>query len=159
MAVLHSLISPWKRKGEKEKKQFLQHGLFGFGHTPKHYPRRTGLNFAERTKHVAFLVLWWLTVKRIVFKFLRWENVSKREKDIWYDTAGKVENKKNSGIWKWELLLAYVIRQAASVENIHIHQVIGTWDRVIFVRETQAIISKVPLACPITKTSNFPIFL
>ena len=55
----NSNMSRWKRKGEKEKqKQFLQHGLFGFGHPPKHCPRRTGLNFAERTKHVAVLVLW-----------------------------------------------------------------------------------------------------
>ena len=41
-----------------------------------------------------------------------------------------------------------------AVENIHILKVIGPWDRVIFVPETEAIISKVPLACPITKASN-----
>ena len=47
MAVLHSLISPWKRKGEKRKKKFLQHGVFVFGHPFKYYPRPTGLNFVE----------------------------------------------------------------------------------------------------------------
>ena len=56
MAVLQSLISPWKRKGEKRKKKLLQHGVFVFGHPSKYYPHPTGLNFIERTKHVADLV-------------------------------------------------------------------------------------------------------
>ena len=43
---------------EREKKEkFLQHGLFVFGHPPKYYPRRTGLNFGEQTKHVAVFVV------------------------------------------------------------------------------------------------------
>ena len=46
-------------------------------------------------------------------KFLRREKVSKREKNLWYCMAGKVENKNLRGIWKWELLLALVIGQAA----------------------------------------------
>ena len=46
-------------------------------------------------------------------KFLRWEKVSKREKNLWHCMAGKVENKNIRGIWKWELLLALVIGQAA----------------------------------------------
>ena len=31
------------------------------------------------------------------------------------------------------------MRRCNTVENIHIHKVIGLWDRVIFVRESQAI--------------------
>ena len=79
MAVLHSLISPWKRKGKKKKKKkkLLQHGVFVFGHPSKYYPRPTGLNFVEQKKHVAALVgscgiLWYSDHgERIVFKFLR----------------------------------------------------------------------------------------
>ena len=52
---MHSLLSPWKRKGKKEK--FLQHRVFVFGHPPKYYPYRAGLNFVEQTKIVA--VLWY----------------------------------------------------------------------------------------------------
>ena len=47
MAVRHSLISPWKRKGKKEKKKLLQHRVFVFGQPSKYYPRPTGLNFVE----------------------------------------------------------------------------------------------------------------
>ena len=47
MAVLHSLISPWKRKVKKRKKKLLQHRVFVFGHPSKYYPRPTGLNFVE----------------------------------------------------------------------------------------------------------------
>ena len=36
-------------------------------------------------------------------------------------------------------------RRRNTVENIYIHKVIGPWDRVIFVWETEAIIRKVPL--------------
>jgi len=38
-----------EKEGEKRKKELLQHGVFVFG--------RTGLNFLERTKHVAVLVV------------------------------------------------------------------------------------------------------
>ena len=48
------LISPWKRKG---KKKLAQLGVFVVGHPTKYYPRRTGLNFVERTDHVAVLVV------------------------------------------------------------------------------------------------------
>ena len=51
------LISPWKRKGNKRKKKLSQHGVFVVGHPAKYYPRRTGLNFVERTDHVAVLVV------------------------------------------------------------------------------------------------------
>ena len=56
MAVLHSLIAPWNRKGKKRKKKLLQHGVFVFGHPSKYYPRPTGLNFVEQKKHVAAIV-------------------------------------------------------------------------------------------------------
>ena len=36
-------------------------------------------------------------------------------------------------------------RRCNTAENIHIHKVISPWDRVIFVRETEAIIGKAPL--------------
>ena len=41
------------------------------------------------------LFLWYSdsTLGTFSFKFLRWEKVSKREKNIWYYMAGKVENK------------------------------------------------------------------
>ena len=51
------LISPWKRKGKKRKKKLSQHGVFVVVHPAKYYPRRTGLNFVERTDHVAVLVV------------------------------------------------------------------------------------------------------
>jgi len=45
MAVLQSLISPWKMKGEKrEKIKLLQHGVFEFGHRyPSTNPAEHGL--------------------------------------------------------------------------------------------------------------------
>ena len=43
-------------RGKKEKK-LIQHGVFIFGHPFKYQPRPTGLNFVERTKHVAVLVV------------------------------------------------------------------------------------------------------
>ena len=49
------LISPWERKGKKRK--LSQHGVFVVGHPAKYYPRRTGLNFVERTDHVAVLAV------------------------------------------------------------------------------------------------------
>ena len=36
MAVLQSLISPWKWKGGKEKKELLQQRVFEFGHPSKY---------------------------------------------------------------------------------------------------------------------------
>ena len=36
-------------------------------------------------------------------------------------------------------------RRCNTVENIHIYKVIGPLDQVIFVRETEAVIRKVPL--------------
>ena len=51
------LMSPWKRKGNKRKKSYHNTGLFVVGHPAKYYPRRTGLNFVERTDHVAVLVV------------------------------------------------------------------------------------------------------
>ena len=52
-----SLISPWKRKGQKKEKKSSQHGVFVEGHPAKYYPRRTGLKFVERTDRVAVLVV------------------------------------------------------------------------------------------------------
>ena len=49
------LKSPWKRKGKKRK--LSQHGVFVVDHPAKYYPRRIGLNFDERTDHVAVLVV------------------------------------------------------------------------------------------------------
>ena len=46
-----------EKEGEKRKKKLLQHGVFVFGHPSKYYPRPTGLNFIEQTKHVAVLVV------------------------------------------------------------------------------------------------------
>ena len=49
----------------------------------------------------------------------------------------------------WEIVENPTVREYTSrcnsVENIHIHKVIGPWDRVIFVGETEAIIKEVPL--------------
>ena len=49
----------------------------------------------------------------------------------------------------WEIVQNPAVREYTSrcnsVENIHIHKVIGPWDRVIFVGETEAIIREVPL--------------
>ena len=49
----------------------------------------------------------------------------------------------------WEIVQNPTVREYTSrcnsVENIHIHKVIGPWDRVIFVGETEAIVREVPL--------------
>ena len=49
------LISPWKRKGKKRK--LSQHGVLVVGYLAKYCPRRKGLNFVERSDHVADLVV------------------------------------------------------------------------------------------------------
>ena len=48
------LCTPYDRlgKGRGKKEKFLQHGVFVFGHPPKYYPRRTGLNFGEQLLEV-----------------------------------------------------------------------------------------------------------
>ena len=46
-----------EKEGKKKKKKLSQHGVFVVGHPAKYYPRRTGLNFVESTKHVAVLVV------------------------------------------------------------------------------------------------------
>ena len=49
----------------------------------------------------------------------------------------------------WEIVQNPTVREYTSrcntVENIHIHKVIGPWDRIIFVGETEGIIREVPL--------------
>ena len=49
----------------------------------------------------------------------------------------------------WKIVQNPTVREYTSrcniVKNIHIHKVIGPWDRVIFVGETEAIIREVPL--------------
>ena len=49
----------------------------------------------------------------------------------------------------WEIVQNPTVREYTSrcntVENIHIHKVIGPWDRVIFVGETKAFVREVPL--------------
>ena len=52
------------------------------------------------------------TLLIIALSLGRKENVSKREKNLSYCLAGKVEKKKRE-IWKWEQLLTLVIGQAA----------------------------------------------
>ena len=90
----------------KKKKTKLQHSVFVLGHPSKYLNRRTGLNFAERTKHVPLLVVAWLDAERIFLKIYKMgkgieKNISDTaEQNIW-------------GIWKWELLFALVIGQAA----------------------------------------------
>ena len=43
-----------------------------------------------------FLSLWYSnSTLNAYVKFLRWEKVSKREKNLWYCMAGKEENKKH----------------------------------------------------------------
>ena len=43
-----------------------------------------------------FLSLWYSnSTPNAYIKFLRWEKVSKRDKNLWYCMAGKVENKKH----------------------------------------------------------------
>ena len=57
MAVLQSFNIALEKEGEKKEKKLSQHGVFVVGHPAKYYPRRTGLNFVERTDHVAVLVV------------------------------------------------------------------------------------------------------
>ena len=80
-AVLNK--SPWKRK-EKKRRKILQQGVFVVGHPAKYQPRATGLNFVERTKHVAVLVVlpYRKSTLNAFLKFLRCEKVSKREKNL-----------------------------------------------------------------------------
>ena len=58
MAVLQSFNIALEKEGKKKrKKELSQHGVFVVGHPAKYYPRQTGLNFVERTDHVAVLVV------------------------------------------------------------------------------------------------------
>ena len=52
--VLQSLISPSK---VNEKKKLLQHVVFVVGHSSRCERHRTGLNFVERTRRDAVLVV------------------------------------------------------------------------------------------------------
>ena len=54
MAVLQSAL---EKEGEKKKTMLLQDGVFVFGHPSKYELRRTGLNFVERTEHIAVPVV------------------------------------------------------------------------------------------------------
>ena len=59
----------------------------------------------------------------------------------------------------WNATVREYTRRCNTVENIHIHKVIGLCDRVVFVRETKAInIRKVPLV-PSTKQLIVFIFI
>ena len=53
--VLQSLISP--SKGNEKKKKLIQHVVFVAGHSSRCERRRTGLNFVERTRRDAVLVV------------------------------------------------------------------------------------------------------
>ena len=53
-ALLHIAL---EKEGGGGGEKFLQHGVFVFGYSRKEYPGRTGLNFAERTKLVAVVVV------------------------------------------------------------------------------------------------------
>ena len=57
MAVLQSFNIALEKEGEKNEKKLSQHGVFVVSHPAKYYPRRTGLNFVERTDQVAVLVV------------------------------------------------------------------------------------------------------
>ena len=58
MAVLQSFNIVLEKEGEKKEiKKLTQHGVFVVGHQAKYYPRRTGLNFVERSDHVGVLVV------------------------------------------------------------------------------------------------------
>ena len=83
MAVLQSFNIALEKEG---KKKLSQHGVFVVGHPAKYYPRRTGLNFVERTDHVAvFVGLRWA----FLF-FAKMRKSIKKRKNLWYRTAGKV---------------------------------------------------------------------
>ena len=55
----------------KGKKKLLQQRVFVFGHPAKYEPRRTGLNFVQRTRRSAVLVVLKLRVYdgHIIFYF------------------------------------------------------------------------------------------
>ena len=57
-----------------------------------------------------------------------------------------------------KVLISGNTRRCNTVENIHNHKVIGPWDRVVFVRETEGIIGKVPFFWS-PKTVIFLIFI
>ena len=78
-SVLLFLISPWKRKGKKEKKKLLQHGVFVFSHPSKYYLRRTGLNFVEQKKHVAVFVVYG---ERLFLNSQMGKGIKKRQKNM-----------------------------------------------------------------------------
>ena len=84
MAVLQSLINHLGKGKRKKEKKLLQHRVFAVGHPAKYQPHATGLNFVERTKHVAVLVVlpYSKSTLNAFLKFLRCEKVSKREKNL-----------------------------------------------------------------------------
>ena len=109
-AVLNK--SPWKKKGKKRKKNYYNTGYSYLVTQPSTNHAQQGLTFLSGW---SMLLSFWYSNSTLnaFLKFLRWTKVSKREKNLWYCMAGKVVDKNIRGIWKWELLLALVIRQAA----------------------------------------------
>ena len=92
MAVLQSLINRLgKGRGKKEKN--YNTGYSYLVTQPSTNPTQQGLTLLSGRSML--LSLWYSSSTLNAFlKFLRWEKVSKREKNLWYCMAGKVENKK-----------------------------------------------------------------
>ena len=92
MAVLQSLINRLgKGRGKKEKN--YNTGYSYLVNQPSTNPTQQGLTLLSGRSML--LSLWYSSSTLNAFlKFLRWEKVSKREKNLWYCMAGKVENKK-----------------------------------------------------------------
>ena len=100
MAVLQSLISPWKRKGKKKKNVITTRGIRSWSPI-QYWLRQTGLNFVEQKEccPCGIMTLCWTHC----FKLLRWGKISKREKPLILH-AGFVrvlENLESQGILLW----------------------------------------------------------
>ena len=123
MAVQQSLINRLgKERGKNEIKSYYNTGYSYLVTQPSTNRAQQGFTLLSRQN---MLLSFWYgnSALNSFLKFQIWEKVSKRENSLWYCTAGKVENKNIRGIWKWELLLALVIGQAALPYNC-----LSLWD-------------------------------
>ena len=95
--VLQALISPWKGKWEKKKKEknnLLQHGYSYLVTHPNTNPTEQGLTLLSGRD--VLMSLWYGdSTLNALFLFLRWKKVTERERKKSLILAGKIKNEKN----------------------------------------------------------------
>ena len=115
MAVLLSLVSPWKRKGEKGKKSYLYNTGYSYLVThPSTVSAEQDLTLLSRRN--VLLSLWYIdSTVHAFFKFLKWEKLAKREKKYlilhgWESREEKLEEYENENYYlPWWSETAHVL--------------------------------------------------